>query len=438
MISGKGTSTPERPLGVHLPRWKRCSSPGTAMHEALHEIYDAACPRVQGGRTGPAASRGLPGHHPATAGCDVCAARRADCEDELPAAHSLHRGVHQQRRAAHVRLGAHLPRGADGGAEAQDVERGPPRCPCVLCADRRTASTDVGRMVRAGGNSKLWIPKCLCLLSHWPFHEPFREFLKQLYRISLTASRIPVERIIANLLYEVPLPPRGRVKVQYSIADKTIELFRTPANELPVPRVPLDVLFLLLDRTNALQVLTCVLLEQKMLFYSDSVSLLTTVAESILTLIFPFRWEHVYIPVLPLQLLEFVHAPTPFIMGVHPGSLKNRTTFLGSSCPDDVVVVNLDHNTVRLPARKLPTLPPKQKKKLLEHLDAHLPPVHSGRARRRLANIDLAFPMAPTPEESPSPDHPQHEALSPAIAWQVQYAFFRFLLSVLQRYRDFL
>jgi len=51
-----------------------------------------------------------------------------------------------------------------------------------------------------------------------------------------------------------------------------------------------------------------------------------SVAESMLTLTFPFCWDHVYIPVLPLQLLEFVNAPTPFIMGVHPGPLQQRNS----------------------------------------------------------------------------------------------------------------
>ena len=61
-----------------------------------------------------------------------------------------------------------------------------------------------------------------------------------------------------------------------------------------------------------------------MLLFSSHLSVLTTVAETLLTLLYPFKWEHVYVPVLPLQLLEFVNAPTPFIMGVHPGTLPAR------------------------------------------------------------------------------------------------------------------
>jgi len=221
----------------------------------------------------------------------------------------------------------------------------------------------------------LWIPKCICSLSHWLFFEVHREFLKQLYRVSLTASRVPIERLICNLIYEVPLPPRGRVRVQYSIADQTCELSRAPGNQLPFAQVPLDMLFNLLDRNNVVELFTCVLLEYKILLYSTHPSVLTMVSESILALIFPFRWDHVYIPVLPLQLLEFVNAPMPFIMGVHPGPLQQRNhggtvaSILGEWSPEDVVIVNLDENRLQFPPKEHPPpLPQKLRKKLLEHL----------------------------------------------------------------------
>ena len=148
----------------------------------------------------------------------------------------------------------------------------------------------------------LWLPKCICSLSHWLFFEMQREFLKQLYRVSLTASRVPIERLISNLIYEVPLPPRGCVRVLYSIADQNCVLARPPPNQLPFSQVPLDALFSLLELSNVVDLFAAVLLERKILFYSAQPAVLALVAEAILSLIFPFKWEHVYIPVLPLQV----------------------------------------------------------------------------------------------------------------------------------------
>jgi len=291
----------------------------------------------------------------------------------------------------------------------------------------------------------LWLPKCICSLSHWLFFELHREFLKQLYRVSLTASRVPIERLICNLIYEVPLPPRGRVRVQYSIADQTCKLARAPANQLPCAHVPLDMLFELLDRSHVLDLFSYVLLEYKILFFSKHPAVLTMVTEALLSLIFPFRWHHVYIPVLPLQLLEFVNAPTPFIMGVHPGPLQQRKSggtidsILGKWSPDDVVIVNLDENHVRLPPQEqqLPPLPHKLRRKLMDHLLPLVGDYDAAEARRQVAAMDLAFTMAPTPAESDSAARGKR-CLSSVATAQVQYGFFRSLLSLLRNYRDFL
>jgi hypothetical protein len=58
----------------------------------------------------------------------------------------------------------------------------------------------VGQEVKLPEGEKLWIPKCLCVVSHWPFHDVYKEFLKQLYRLSVSTSRIALERLICNFM----------------------------------------------------------------------------------------------------------------------------------------------------------------------------------------------------------------------------------------------
>ena len=41
------------------------------------------------------------------------------------------------------------------------------------------------------------------------------------------------------------------------------------------------------------------------------------VAESLTSLIFPYNWQHVYVPILPASLLYFLEAPVPFVMGLY-------------------------------------------------------------------------------------------------------------------------
>ena len=48
------------------------------------------------------------------------------------------------------------------------------------------------------------------------------------------------------------------------------------------------------------------------------------VAEAMTSLIFPFIWQHVYVPILPASLLHFLEAPVPFVMGLYCRDTDDR------------------------------------------------------------------------------------------------------------------
>lgn len=50
-----------------------------------------------------------------------------------------------------------------------------------------------------------------------------------------------------------------------------------------------------------------------------------TVAEGITTLLFPFQWQHVYVPILPASLLHFLDAPVPYLMGLQSKEGTDRS-----------------------------------------------------------------------------------------------------------------
>jgi len=84
-----------------------------------------------------------------------------------------------------------------------------------------------------------------------------------------------------------------------------------------------------------------VLLEKQVLLLSEHYSILTIVSELILALIFPFQWRHVYIPLLPKKLIDFLNAPMPFLIGTHTSFVKRSSALLRS-----LLVVDLDNNTI--------------------------------------------------------------------------------------------
>lgn len=67
---------------------------------------------------------------------------------------------------------------------------------------------------------------------------------------------------------------------------------------------------------------------------------LTAVAEAIVSLLFPFKWQCPYIPLCPLGLAEVLHAPVPYLIGV------DSRFFDLYEPPTDVTCIDLDTNTI--------------------------------------------------------------------------------------------
>jgi len=105
-----------------------------------------------------------------------------------------------------------------------------------------------------------FVPRCLCIVSHWPFLLSFKKILCQFYRLSLTPSSIPIERYICNFIDDVPAPPAGLVDITYYLGDQAITFRCPPANQPNVwSGVPMSPLFECLDEKNILLLLSAVL-----------------------------------------------------------------------------------------------------------------------------------------------------------------------------------
>eukprot|EP00762_Andalucia_godoyi_P002307 ANDGO_07626.mRNA.1 DENN domain and WD repeat-containing protein SCD1 len=278
----------------------------------------------------------------------------------------------------------------------------------------------------------LFVPKTICILSHWPLYATFRSFLVELYRLSISPCPLPLERIVCNFCEEVPVPPMGKIAVQYTIGHLHLSIARPPRNDFPLSEIPITQVFECLSIQNVIKVVTAVLLERKMVFVCSQYSVLTNVAESFCALIFPFRWQHVYIPVLPSCYAEFLSAPVPFIMGLHSSARAQL------QLSPDIIVVDLDNNTVAIPKDALlPKLPEKQLEKLVSKLQEFVPPFVAQHPNPHLLNADLAIHFAPTPDLVDSFDE-AGERVFTFSSKSIQEAFLRFFVSLFLKYRTYL
>jgi DENN (AEX-3) domain len=224
----------------------------------------------------------------------------------------------------------------------------------------------------ANASHDVFLPKCVVLLSAYPYLVAFREYLTQLNRLSkIGEMTVPIERYITNICCEIPAPPPGSFEVQTTIMDSIIKIWSPPHNQ-PIAWVslPFSQLFECLDIDNIVLVWHCLVLERQVLLTSTQLSILTTAAEILLSLLFPMRWSHAYIPVVPHFLIPILSAPMPFLCGINKANLAEALYDLSREC----VVVDLDKNLVTLgpDTEPLPPLPPYQDSCLRDQLHSNV------------------------------------------------------------------
>lgn len=272
-----------------------------------------------------------------------------------------------------------------------------------------------------------FLPKCVVLLSTYAHLMAFREYLTQLNRLSkLGEMTVPIERYITNICCEVPAPPPGSFEVQVTLAESIVKFWSPPYNQpLPWISLPFSYLFECLDIDNIVLVWQCLALERQVLLTSTQLSILTVCSEIFLSLLFPMRWSHAYIPVLPHFLIPILSAPMPFLCGINKANLADALYDLSAEC----VVVDLDKNLVTLgpDTEPLPPLPPYQESCLRNQLEenagmvfrearsltrhddysdsgsrlpSHIKQMAEAMWESRLCLFDEAFHLMFTPEES--------------------------------------
>ncbi|XP_058073916.1 DENN domain and WD repeat-containing protein SCD1 isoform X2 [Magnolia sinica] len=258
-----------------------------------------------------------------------------------------------------------LPAGVEfysSGLDLNDVSTYPRSYPIVLTegdgskiyvsciAFRDPVSEDIADAYRIPPNS--FADKCICLVSRSPSFFVLRDALEELFTLcfSPTGSSKPLWEIIAHMVMNVPLPTPGRDRVLFAIENCLLSVDVPPKEGLPHADISFQPIVQCLDVDNLIKLFTAVLLERRVLLRSNKYSLLTLVSEAICHLIYPFRWQHVYIPLLFFSGVDYIDAPTPYMMGLHSGVDTSGLAM------DGVVVVDLEHNHI-ITSEEIPPIP---------------------------------------------------------------------------------
>ncbi|KAM4778995.1 MAP kinase-activating death domain protein isoform 22-T23 [Cyanocitta cristata] len=317
-----------------------------------------------------------------------------------------------------AREGQKVPKSGDASAPQEEVGTESSESGSSLQAPSAESTPDVNRsprskrLAKGSHRSRNSTLTSLCILSHYPFFSTFRECLYTLKRLVDCCSErllgkklgIPrgvqrdtmwriftgsllVEEKSSALLHDLreieawiyrllrsPMPVAGQKRVDVEVLPHELQPALTFA--LPDPSrftlvdFPLHLPLELLGVDACLQVLTCILLEHKVVLQSRDYNALSMSVMAFVAMIYPLEYMFPVIPLLPTCMAsaeQLLLAPTPYIIGVPASFFLYKLDF---KMPDDVWLIDLDTNRVIVPtnAESLPALPEPEASELKKHL----------------------------------------------------------------------
>uniref|UniRef100_A0A8C4EMC3 UDENN domain-containing protein n=1 Tax=Dicentrarchus labrax TaxID=13489 RepID=A0A8C4EMC3_DICLA len=198
-----------------------------------------------------------------------------------------------------------------------------------------------------------------CVISKYPYFTALKDCLSclliQLRTCRLSDMEGKVKEFAAKLAL-VPIPPPGQLHLMFTLRPLTIVLPSREDKDHPAIDLDLHLPFFCFRPQQLLQVLSCLLQEQRVVLFSADWARLTLVAESLLLFLQPLSWQQPYVPVLARGMLDFLMAPTAFLMGCHVNHFEEV-----AAETDDLILINIDNGSVSTSCSEtidLPEIPP--------------------------------------------------------------------------------
>ncbi|KAL7866755.1 hypothetical protein AOLI_G00145690 [Acnodon oligacanthus] len=211
---------------------------------------------------------------------------------------------------------------------------------------------------------------CICLLSYLPWFEIYYKLLNTLADYLTKHQENDLNDMLETLhALAVPKPNTPvNLSVNKCMHIASGQVVNDPGSQKPhsyfiapdingLPTIPesrnLTEYFVAVDVNNMLQLYASMLHERRIIITSSKLSTLTACVHGSAAMLYPMHWQHIYIPVLPPHLLDYCCAPMPYLIGVHLSLLER----VKSRSLEDVVILNVDTNTLESPTDDLHNLP---------------------------------------------------------------------------------
>ncbi|NXQ84377.1 DEN2C protein, partial [Nyctibius grandis] len=165
------------------------------------------------------------------------------------------------------------------------------------------------------------LPEVYCIVSRLGCFNLFSKILDEVEKRREMSPAL-VHPFMRSVM-EAPFPAPGRTIAVRSFlpgaGNEVMELCRPLDSRLE--HVDFECLFKCLSVSHTIRVFASLLLERRVIFVADNLSTLSKCGHAAVATLYPFTWQHTYIPVLPASMIDIACSPTPFLIGILSCSL---------------------------------------------------------------------------------------------------------------------
>ena len=225
---------------------------------------------------------------------------------------------------------------------------------------------------------RYYFPKILCLVSAQHYFREQYKILKQLYKYYMdnNPKKIPLEKKILTILFNIPLPPKGLLRLEYNLDERydKIIIKGEQMNKIPIMYEELNLIFKKFSINKLLIIIRYIIFETKTVIFSTKKNHLANFIYGIISLLFPFHFSFQVSSSIPNGAYDILESISPYILGINT---KYRKSFFPENKIElndlNLFIIDLDENSIKITGKdiyNLPELPKTLYKTLHDGLEA--------------------------------------------------------------------
>lgn len=271
-------------------------------------------------------------------------------------------------------------------------------------------------------------PIAFSIMAYFPCYPLYSKILERMAYHYENNSMAKLTEFLDSVWQQPSPAPGDSFQITLNQESSSLRFTRPNDSDSLLEHIDLESLLTMLDERNILIIFAALLVERRIIFCGSQLSTLSNCIQTAVALVYPFTWQHIYIPVLPRSLLSFVCAPMPFVVGILDTDLQE---VMGNPM-DEVLLINIDTNEfimapTGIPEDELNDIPEEyldSMRKSLKNASKQIKRMRKREREKRSGDIEMM--------------RSQHQYELRLLKGDLTTAFIEFFVRILGEYRAFI